>query len=102
MTHQIEKPVYQIFELVMKNPESIIADLVRKMNNTKSGNHSIKDWLNIMSKKTDTSNNDLKKKIDTNILNDDEEENMISDLIEEEVIENLEDLCADDLDICDL
>jgi DNA polymerase elongation subunit (family B) len=24
LTHQIEKPVYQIFELVMKNPETII------------------------------------------------------------------------------
>jgi DNA polymerase elongation subunit (family B) len=109
LSHQIEKPVYQIFELVMKNPESIIADLTRKMNNTKSGNHSIKDWLNVMAKKTDTSKNDaeenifsLKKKIDMDISNDDEEENMISDLIEEEVIENLEDLCVDELDAGDL
>jgi hypothetical protein len=32
----------------MKKPETIIEDLVRKMNNTKNGNHSIKDWLKLM------------------------------------------------------
>jgi flagellar capping protein FliD len=51
LSHQIEKPVYQIFELVMKDPKSIIIDLVRKMNNSKNGNHSIKAWLNLGNKK---------------------------------------------------
>jgi hypothetical protein len=58
LTHQIEKPVYQIFELVMNNPASIIEDLVRKMNNSKNGNSSIKNWLTIM--KNNKTNTEIK------------------------------------------
>jgi hypothetical protein len=91
LTHQIEKPVYQIFELVMKNPATIIEDLVRKMNNSKNGNNSIKNWLTIMQ------NN----KKDKNILMDkliidektyDEDENLLGDNFEEDYIENLDEL----------
>ena len=46
LTNQIEKPVFQIFELVMKNPAKIIEDLVREQKNKKSGYASIKQWKN--------------------------------------------------------
>ena len=75
LSHQIEKPVYQIFELVMKNPESIIADLVRKMNNTKNGNHSIKDWLTVMGKKV--------------IPKDDTKEDKKSDIIKNDIVNDI-------------
>ena len=99
LTHQIEKPVYQIFELVMKNPESIIADLVRKMNNTKSGNHSIKDWLKVMDKKskideTEKEKFSIKEKI---VENNNEDENMLGDNFEEDIIENLDELNMDEI-----
>ena len=51
LTNQIEKPVLQIFELVMKNPASIISDLVQKMKNDKAGNKNIKDWFKVAMKK---------------------------------------------------
>ena len=99
LTHQIEKPVYQIFELVMKNPESIIADLVRKMNNTKSGNHSIKDWLKVMDKKPkideiEKEKFSIKKKI---VENNNEDENILGDNFEEDIIENLDELNMDEI-----
>jgi hypothetical protein len=62
LTNQIQKPVYQIFELVMKNPESIIAELVRKMNNLKNGNHSIKAWLTIGKKSEEQKKEDVEEK----------------------------------------
>ena len=39
--HQIIKPVSQIFELVMKNPQKLIEDTIRKFNNKKKGNSTI-------------------------------------------------------------
>jgi DNA polymerase elongation subunit (family B) len=106
LEHQIEKPVYQIFELVMKNPASIIADLVRKMNNEKNGNSSIKDWLLAMGKKPSTIKLDedkekfsLTKKIDNAELNEDEENNMLGDQFEEDIIENLDEINFDEVDI---
>ena len=97
LTHQIENPVYQIFELVMKNPSSIIGDLVRKMNNTKNGNHTINDWLNAMSKKKTASELgvddkfSLLKKIDLNEqLKIDDETNMLGDQFEEEEENNMD------------
>ena len=102
LTHQIEKPVYQIFELVMKNPETIISDLVRKMNNSKSGNHSIRDWLKVMEKnpvkEKEIEKYSLKEKIVDN-NNDNEDENMLGDHFEEDIIENLDDLNFDEIDI---
>jgi DNA polymerase elongation subunit (family B) len=50
LEHQIEKPVFQIFELVMKKPETIIEDLKRSMNNAKSGNQSITSWFKAIDK----------------------------------------------------
>jgi hypothetical protein len=99
LSHQIEKPVYQIFELVMKNPSSIIADLVRNMNNQKNNNHTIKDWLNVMGSKSKVEQEKEKadplsihKKIDEVFINnDDEEENMLGEQFEEvDIIEEIE------------
>jgi hypothetical protein len=99
LTNQIQKPVYQIFELVMKNPESIIADLVRNMNNSKNGNRNIKDWIILMGKKPKIEDDDIddKKKISLiekikiNLTGDDED-NLLNDIIEEEVIEDIDNL----------
>ena len=99
LTHQIEKPVYQIFELVMKNPETIISELVRKMNNLRNGNHSIKAWLTI-GKKTDKIENENEKKNLDKIISQDynEEDNMLGDKFEEDIIEDL-DFIINDNDI---
>ena len=48
LDHQIQKPVMQIFELVMKNPESIIESIIRKDNNRKSGSQEITKWFGIV------------------------------------------------------
>ena len=104
LEHQIEKPVYQIFELVMKNPSSIIADLVRKMNNANNGNHSIKDWFNVMAKKKleeDKNTNitfNVKKKINYNETPDEDDANMLGSDFEEDVIESL-DIDGDSFDV---
>jgi hypothetical protein len=78
----------------MKNPASIIEDIVRKMNNSKNGNNSIKNWLKTIekSKKEDELNANLmeKIKIDENTFNEDE--NMLSENFEEDIIENLDGL----------
>ena len=93
LEHQIEKPVFQIFELVMKKPESIIEDLKRSMNNAKSGNQSITKWMTAMknggNKEEDKP---INKKVELKLDElDDEEENLLG--FEEEVdkYENIED-----------
>ena len=48
LDHQIEKPVMQIFELVMKNPSSIIESIIRKDNNRKSGSQEITNWFTLV------------------------------------------------------
>ena len=48
LDHQIQKPVMQIFELVMKNPESIIEAILRRDNNRKNGVKEITNWFNIV------------------------------------------------------
>jgi len=117
LEHQIEKPVYQIFELVMKNPEKIIEDLLRKLNNLKAGNHSIKDWLMLGKKKTEeqkpveiidnnNNNNNITENIikvnSVNTLNEnvdenenDEDENLLKDQFEEDDV-NLEEEIIED------
>jgi hypothetical protein len=49
--HQIMKPVFQIFELNMPNPESIVADLITKYHNQKSGAQPISNFFQIKSVK---------------------------------------------------
>ena len=88
LSHQIQVPVYQIFQLVMKDPPSIIVELVRKMNNTKNGNHSIKAWLNLSSKKPEEEKvvkGDINK-LKEAIKNMDEEDDLLKDQFDE--IEN--------------
>jgi len=51
LEHQIQVPVFQIFALTPGKPESIIADIVRKNENSKKGNHAITDWLSKMKSK---------------------------------------------------
>jgi DNA polymerase delta subunit 1 len=48
LDHQIEKPVMQIFELVMKHPKSIIESIIRKDNNRKNGSQEITKWFNMI------------------------------------------------------
>ena len=48
LDHQIQKPVMQIFELVMKNPESIIEAILRRDNNRKNGVKEITNWFSIV------------------------------------------------------
>ena len=43
--HQIMKPVYQIFELDMAHPESIVQDLIVAYNNKKNGSQSIANFF---------------------------------------------------------
>jgi hypothetical protein len=98
LEHQIEKPVYQIFELVMNNPEKIIEDLLRKMNNLRNGNHSIKDWLKVLGKNETSklnSEEDSAKNIININLNVDEEENLLEDLFEEDAMEDIEQIVDD-------
>jgi len=96
LSNQIEKPVYQIFELVMKNPKTIIEDLMRKIENTKSGNRTINDWIQLSKKKSsDNLNQNIPKKEDTiqnikHILQtkekneeDNEDEDLLKDFFEE-------------------
>lgn len=106
LEHQIEKPVYQIFELVMKNPEKIIEDLLRKMNNLKNGNHSIKDWLKVMDKNLTQKEINEKYNVKEKIvevkdikIEEDEEENLLGGDFEEDQIENLDELVQDEKDI---
>lgn len=47
LDHQIEKPVLQIFQLVMDKPKSIIESILRKDNNRKSGAQEITNWFKI-------------------------------------------------------
>ncbi len=87
LTNQIEKPVFQIFELVMKNPSNIIEDIVRKQKNKKNGNASIKMWFKAMNKNTYSSivedkKYKLKEKVD--YTNTNEDENMLEGFEEEE------------------
>ena len=87
LTNQIEKPVFQIFELVMKNPAKIIEDLVREQKNKKNGNASIKQWFTAMSKNNEQKQENietkvLKKKVDYNQGDDDD--NMLDIFDEEE------------------
>ena len=93
LEHQIEKPVFQIFELVMKKPETIIEDLKRSMNNAKSGNQSITSWFKAIDKNNNVSKiaaeeaeKNKKKKIELKLDElDDEEEDLLG--FEEEVDE---------------
>ncbi len=43
--HQIWEPVKQIFDLVMPDSQVIVADILRKFENSKKGNHEITDWF---------------------------------------------------------
>ena len=48
LDHQIQKPVMQIFELVMDNPASITEEIIRKNDNKKNGLQLITRWFNIV------------------------------------------------------
>lgn len=45
LDHQIEKPVMQIFELVVPNPKSITEAIIRKDTNRKKGTQEITKWF---------------------------------------------------------
>ena len=45
ITNQILKPVMQIFELAVDNPDELVEDILRKENNKKKGNKEITDFF---------------------------------------------------------
>jgi hypothetical protein len=111
LEHQIEKPVYQIFELVMDRPASIIEDLVRDMNNKKNGNHTIKDWFKLMGTPVKLTEEEKKKKaeeeaerqldiieqIKNMAINGDDEDNLLKEQFEEDEILDIEALQQDEV-----
>lgn len=46
--HQIKKPVNQIFELVIDNPDSITNEIIIADNNKKNGNQNITNWFKVL------------------------------------------------------
>ena len=98
LTNQIQKPVYQIFELVMDKPETIIEDLVRDQSNKKNGNVNIKQWFQALNKiqvikKEEDEKYSLSKKVVELNDNDDEDSNMLGEDFEiepEKDIDNIE------------
>lgn len=50
ITNQIQKPILQIYDLIMKHPEKIFEDALRKIKNTKNNNVSITKWFNPINK----------------------------------------------------
>jgi hypothetical protein len=86
LTNQIEKPVYQIFELVMRSPATIIQDLVRQARNRIQENNSITMWYKPISA---SAPQPAKKTLDWNTHLGDEEENLLDfiEIIEEEKLE---------------
>ncbi len=48
--HQVMKPVFQIFELKMKDPMVIVGDLITAYNNRKSGARPISSFFNVVKK----------------------------------------------------
>ena len=48
--HQVMKPVFQIFELKMKDPMTIVGDLVTSYNNRKVGARPISSFFNVVKK----------------------------------------------------
>lgn len=48
LDHQIEVPTMQIFALIMKHPESLIAAAVRRDNNRKAGNIELTRWFQVI------------------------------------------------------
>jgi hypothetical protein len=110
LEHQIEKPVYQIFELVMDRPASIIEDLVRDMNNKKEGNHSIKDWFKLMGTPVKLTEEEKKKKAEEETerqldiieqikkiaINGDDDDNLLKEQFEEDEILDIEALQQDE------
>ena len=68
--HQIKKPVYQIFELDMKNPEKLVEDIIRDDNNKNNNVTAITNWFNIVDKDTNNIDNKNNLKIKDQKLND--------------------------------
>lgn len=50
ITNQIQKPILQIYDLIMKHPEKIFEDALRKIKNKKNNNKSITNWFNPINK----------------------------------------------------
>jgi len=53
LDHQIQKPVMQIFELVMTDPDSITKAIIRQNDNKKMGLQNISKWFKVI-RKSDT------------------------------------------------
>lgn len=108
--HQIMKPVYQIFELDMARPESIVHDLIVAYNNKKNGSRSISDFFGkpvintLKKKKTEDSDEEIEmllpksksKKIDENkketspISSFDTHDIKVNDELKKEIMRNIE------------
>ena len=102
LTNQIQKPVYQIFELVMDKPETIIEDLVRDQSNKKNGNVNIKQWFQALNKipvtkKAEDEKYSLSKKVVELNDNDDEDINMLGEDFEVEPEKDIDAIEEEDL-----
>jgi len=58
LDHQISTPCLQIFELMMKDPGTLIRSAVRENDNKKSGNQEITKWFAPRNKTEDDDDND--------------------------------------------
>ena len=62
LDHQIQKPVMQIFDLVMTDPSSITKAIIRQNDNKKMGLQNISKWFNVI-RNSDTNGNSTEKEI---------------------------------------
>lgn len=61
ITNQLMKPILQIYDLEMKNPESVFADAIRKSSNIKTNTNEITKWFQPVGKKEIKTNIKLEK-----------------------------------------
>ena len=61
ITNQLMKPILQIYDLEMKNPESVFADAIRKASNIKTNTNEITKWFLPVGKKEIKTNIKLEK-----------------------------------------
>ncbi len=78
--HQIKKPVYQIFELKMNDPESIVRDLLVKYDNQKNNVRPISDFFNVKKKKVnDDMDDDIIKLVPKKVVQKEETKENVND-----------------------
>jgi len=108
LDHQICKPVNQIFELVMKDPDSIIRKLLIAYDNKMNKQQEITKWFvspntdnstnNITNNSTNNSNNNTDNNSNNNSNNNTNTTLTITEMLEKEAADD-DDNCEEDNDI---